>query len=167
MYYTKYQMMQYGDNIVWEDSMAHFNNEVEAYKRIWNHNDNAPIAQRIHVPKFWFSSETTRDKWKRVWFNEKELRPMFGPYMVLEHLGSSLRPPETTEEFLKVEQVLLKLAALGIRHKDLREANFLFDENSGLAYIIDFELVQLTPDGYRFRSDVINKELRETFLMSC
>ncbi|GME70305.1 unnamed protein product [Ambrosiozyma monospora] len=90
------------------------------------------------------------------------MRLVFGPYMILEYLDG-MRPPETTEEFLKAEQELLKLARIGIIHGDIRKVNLLFNEKNGIAYVIDFEHVELARDGWEFPPDVVNKKLRERF----
>ncbi|GMG56293.1 unnamed protein product [Ambrosiozyma monospora] len=161
--YADSQMMEFGNNFEWEDLVCHFNNEVEAYKKIWNYNKNLPFDQQIHVPKFFLSGETTSDDLKGVWFNDDEMRLVFGPFMVLEHLDASMRPPETTHELLKVEQELIKLAAIGIIHMDIRKSNFLFDEKDDVVYVIDFEYVEFAGDGWAFSSDVVSEEMRERF----
>ncbi|GMG38483.1 unnamed protein product [Ambrosiozyma monospora] len=74
-----------------------------------------------------------------------------------------MRPPETTEELAKVEQELIKLARIGIKHDDIRKSNFLFDEKRDVAFVIDFQYVELAPDGFGFSADVVSEEMRQAF----
>ncbi|GMG39305.1 unnamed protein product [Ambrosiozyma monospora] len=161
--YAHHQRTVFGDYLEWEDFVSYFNNEVEAYNKIWNYNKDLPFDKQIHVPKFFFAGETTSDDLKRVWFNADDMRLVFGPFMVLERLDPNMRPPETTEELAKVEQELIKLARIGIKHDDIRKSNFLFDEKNDVAFVIDFQYVELAPDGFGFRADVVSKEMRQEF----
>ncbi|GME85930.1 unnamed protein product [Ambrosiozyma monospora] len=161
--YAHHQRTEFGDYVEWEDFVSYFNNEVEAYNKIWSYNKNLPFDKQIHVPKFFFAGETTSDDLKRVWFNADDMRFVFGPFLVLERLDPNMRPPETTEELAKVEQELIKLARIGIKHDDIRKSNFLFDEKRDVAFVIDFQYVELAPDGFGFRADVVSEEMRQAF----
>ncbi|GME73533.1 unnamed protein product [Ambrosiozyma monospora] len=158
--YAEKHTWEFGDTLEWEELVTHFNHEVEAYQRICNYNTDLPFEQQIHVPKFLFFGETTLGNFKRIRFKKHEIRlVVFGPFMVLEYLDA-MRHPETNDELLKVEREQIKLAKIGIFHQGIKKENFPFDEKNDVAYVLDFENVQLAGDGQAFRSHNVRKKMR-------
>ncbi|GME84145.1 unnamed protein product [Ambrosiozyma monospora] len=62
----------------WAESIGYFQDEIKAYKMIWEHNQSCDPDQVINVPRFYFSGETTKENMNRIRADNGEARIVCG-----------------------------------------------------------------------------------------